>query len=353
MAERITNVLNQTVLLIDRRAHIGGNAFDELDEAGVLVHRYGPHIFHTNSDRILSYLSMFTDWRPYEHKVLASVRGKHVPLPINRNTINILYDLDLKTDEEAEAFLAKRAIPTDDIKNAEEAVVSQVGWELYELFFKGYTEKQWGRSPTQLDRSVTARIPTRFNTDDRYFTDTHQCMPKDGYTAMFEAMVADERITLALSTDWQSLRDHPPAKNIIFTGCIDEFFEFRLGKLAYRSLRFEHKHVNSSMYQQTGTVNYPAPDVGHTRITEFKHLTGQSHPGTSIVYEYPSSNGEPFYPVPDEQNADLFKLYRNLSLEEKNVRFVGRLANYRYYNMDQVVGQALAEFQRILDDQQQ
>jgi UDP-galactopyranose mutase len=358
LAERLASEHDAKVLVIDRRDHIGGNAYDRLDEAGLLIHQYGPHIFHTNSDEIFAYLSRFTDWRPYEHRVLADVRGQQVPIPINRTTLNMLFGLELKTDEEAAAYLASRAEPVDDIRTSEDVVVNAVGRELYELFFQGYTRKQWGIDPSGLDKAVTARIPTRTNVDDRYFGDTHQAMPRDGYTAMFRRMLDHPNIEIMLGVDWAEVRDRVRADHLIFTGPIDEYFGHRFGKLPYRSLRFEHATLDQPHYQPVATVNYPAPDVPFTRITEYKHLTGQVHSKTSITHEYPAAEGDPYYPIPRPENQALFKRYEALADATPGVTFVGRLATYRYYNMDQVVGQALTAFRRLderkraLDEQQ-
>jgi UDP-galactopyranose mutase len=347
VAERLASQHGTHVLVVDRRPHVGGNAYDHLDDAGVLIHQYGPHIFHTNSDEIVDYLSQFTEWRPYEHKVLAEVRGQLVPIPINRTTLNLLFGLDLKTDEEAAAYLASRAETVEEIKTSEDVVINAVGRELYELFFQGYTRKQWGIDPSGLDKAVTARIPTRTNTDDRYFGDKHQIMPKHGYTAMFNRMLDHPNIDVLLSTDYQDVVDEIDAGHVVFTGPIDEYFDFRYGKLPYRSLRFEHKVVDQGRYQPVAVVNYPDPQVPYTRITEYKHLTGQSHAKTSITYEYPSAEGDPYYPIPRPENQMLFKKYEGLADKTPGVTFVGRLATYRYYNMDQVVGQALTAFRRL------
>ncbi len=346
LAERIASQRDQSVLIIDRRPHIGGNAYDRYDDAGVLMHQYGPHIFHTNSDAILEHLSQFTEWRPYEHRVLAHVDEKLVPIPINRTTINVLYDLDLKSDEEAQAFLDSRAEPVEEIRTSEDVVVSKVGRELYEKFFRGYTTKQWGLDPSQLDKAVTARVPTRTNTDDRYFGDTHQCMPKHGYTRMFENMLSHPNIKIMLNADYREIRDEIPHRRLIFTGPIDEYFDFRFGKLPYRSLRFKHVTLDEEKHQDVAVVNYPMSE-DYTRITEYKHLTGQQHHKTTLTYEYPADKGDPYYPIPRPENQALYKKYQALATETENVHFVGRLATYRYYNMDQVVGQALAEFRRI------
>jgi UDP-galactopyranose mutase len=347
IAERLASQHDAKVLVIDRRPHIAGNAFDHKDEAGILIHQYGPHIFHTNSDEIVDYLSQFTGWRPYEHKVLADARGQLVPIPINRTTLNMLFGLELETDEEAAAYLASRAEPVGEIRTSEDVVVSAVGRELYELFFQGYTRKQWGIDPSELDKAVTARIPTRTNTDDRYFGDKHQIMPVDGYTRMFENMLDHPNIDVLLGADYREVRDQVRAGHIVYTGPIDEYFDFRFGKLPYRSLRFEHRIEETDRFQPVAVVNYPSPDVPYTRITEYKHLTGQKHARTSITYEYPSAEGDPYYPIPRPENQALFKKYEALADSTPGVTFVGRLATYRYYNMDQVVGQALAAFRRL------
>lgn len=349
IAERLASQHGARVLLIDRRPHIGGNAYDEKDAAGILYHKYGPHIFHTNSDMVVDYLSQFTEWRPYEHRVRACVRGQLVPIPINRTTLNKLFGLDLKTDEEAAGYLASRAEPVDDIQTSEDVVINAVGRELYELFFQGYTRKQWGLDPSQLDKQVTSRIPTRTNTDDRYFSDKFQAMPLNGYTAMFETMLDHPLIDRSLGTDFRDLKERAfeLADHLVYTGPIDEYFDFRFGKLPYRSLKFEHQTLEQEWFQPVAVVNYPAPGVPYTRISEYKHLTGQEAPVTSITYEYPAAEGDPYYPIPREENQALFKRYEALSDETDDVTFVGRLATYRYYNMDQIVGQALATFRRM------
>jgi UDP-galactopyranose mutase len=350
LAERLTTQLGKRVLVVDKRPHVAGNAYDEKDAAGVLMHRYGPHIFHTNSDDVVAYLSQFTRWRPYEHRVLAAVRGGlHVPIPINRTTLNTLYGLNLKTDEEAQAYLAARAEPVDKVRTSEDVVVSAVGRELYETFFRGYTRKQWGMDPSELDKSVTARVPTRTNVDDRYFTDKFQNMPAEGYTRMFENMLDQKGVALQLGVEFEDARREAAYDRLIFSGPVDEYFDFRYGKLPYRSLKFRHETLDQEWFQPVGTVNYPDEATPYTRISEYKHMTGQAVGKTTITYEYPSAEGDPYYPVPRPENQALYKKYEALALETPNVDFVGRLATYRYYNMDQVVGQALATFRRIAE----
>jgi UDP-galactopyranose mutase len=347
MAERLANDGGKRVLVVDRRPHIAGNAFDRLDEAGVLIHQYGPHIFHTNSADVFDYLSRFTEWRPYEHRVLASVDDKLVPMPINRTTLNLLYGLDLKTEEEAAAFLAARAEPVDVVRTSADVVISAIGRELYETFFQGYTRKQWGMDPSELDKSVTSRVPTRTDTDDRYFTDKFQAMPAEGYTRMFERMLDHPNIDLLLGVDFKEAREAYPHGHLVFTGPIDEYFGNCYGKLPYRSLEFRHETRDMAQLQPVAVINYPSESVPYTRITEYKHLTGQTCARTSITYEYPSAEGDPYYPIPRPENQALFKRYEALALAQSDVSFVGRLATYRYYNMDQVVGQALATYRRL------
>ena len=351
IAERLASRHGASVLIIDRREHIGGNAYDEPNEAGILYHKYGPHIFHTNSEQVFDYLSQFTQWRPYEHRVRATVRDKLVPIPINRTTLNELFGLDLRTDEEAADYLASRAEPVDEVRTSEDVVINAVGRELYELFFRGYTRKQWGLDPSELDKQVTSRIPTRTNTDDRYFSDTFQAMPLEGYTKMFERMLDNPLIEKALGVDFRDIKDEAfeIADHIVYTGPIDEYFDFRFGKLPYRSLKFDHQTLEQERFQEVAVVNYPDEKVPYTRISEYKHLTGQEAPVTTITYEYPSAEGDPYYPIPRPENQELFKKYEALADVTDGVTFVGRLATYRYYNMDQIVGQALATFRRMDD----
>jgi UDP-galactopyranose mutase len=346
LAERLASQADKKILVVDKRNHIGGNAYDFFNNDGILVHKYGPHIFHTNSREIFDYLGKFTSWRSYEHKVLASVDGILVPIPINQNTINQLYGLNLSSME-IEAFLESRAEKNRRAETSEDVVVNKVGRELYEKFFQGYTRKQWGLDPSELDASVTARIPTRHNRDDRYFTDMYQAMPLHGYTNMFERMLSHPNIKVMLNTDHKEIENIIPYKEMIYTGPVDYFFDYCYGKLPYRSLEFKFETIEAETYQSTGTVNYPN-EQAYTRITEFKHLTGQKHSKTTIVFEYPQSEGDPYYPVPRAENAELYKKYQQLTTELSTVHFVGRLATYKYYNMDQVVAQALTLFKKLI-----
>ena len=340
VAERMASVHNKRVLVVDRRSHIGGNAYDHPDSHGVLVHRYGPHIFHTNSEQVFRYLSQFTQWRSYEHRVLASVDGKLVPIPINMDTVNLLYGLHLRTEEEVAAFFAERSEERGVNRTSEDVVVSKVGRDLYEKLFRNYTRKQWGKDPSELDALVTARIPVRTNRDDRYFSDRYQAMPRNGFTAMFENMLDHRNITIELGTDYRDVLRRVQFKELIYSGPVDEYFDYRFGKLPYRSLQFKHETLNQEYLQPVAVVNYPN-DHAYTRVTEFKHLTGQKHAQTSVVYEYPTGEGDPYYPVPTPENGAMYKRYAELATAARRVHFVGRLATYRYYNMDQVVGQAL------------
>jgi len=345
LAERLARISNKKVLVIDKRNHIAGNAYDYYDENGILIHKYGPHIFHTNSKEVYEYLSAFTRWRHYEHKVLGHLDGQLVPIPINLNTINQLYGLQLNSLEIAD-FLKSRAVKCERVQTSEDVVISAVGVELYEKFFKGYTKKQWDLDPSQLDASVTARVPTRTNKDDRYFTDKYQSMPLHGYTKMFEKMLDHPNIKIMLNTDYKEIGDAVKFDKLIFTGPIDEYFNYCYGKLPYRSIRFVFETVEKERFQETGTINYPN-DYDFTRITEFKYLTGQRHEKTTIVYEYPQADGDPYYPIPMSENHQLYKKYEAIA-KESDVIFAGRLGTYKYYNMDQVVAQALTLFKKIM-----
>ncbi len=345
LAERLASGSDKRVLICDKRPHIGGNAYDHYNDDGILVHKYGPHIFHTNSREVFEYLSRFTEWRPYQHRVRASVDGQIVPIPINLDTINALYGLNL-TSFEVEEFFKKVAEPIERTRTSEDVVVSKVGRELYEKFFRNYTRKQWGLDPSELDASVTSRVPTRTNRDDRYFTDTYQAMPLHGYTRMFENMLDHPNIKVMLNCDYREIERAIPFKEMIYTGPVDSYFDYCYGKLPYRSLEFRHETHNMPVYQSTPTINYPNEQL-YTRVTEFKYLTGQEHPQTSIVYEFPKSQGDAYYPVPRKENAELYARYKALADATPNVHFVGRLATYKYYNMDQIVAQALTTYGKI------
>ena len=353
LAERIATQLGQTCLIVEKRNHIGGNAYDHYDAAGVLVHDYGPHYFRTNSQRIVEYLSQFTEWRSVEYKILSWTDGKFWQFPINLNTFEQLIGR-ASTSAEMEAQLAEWRVQIDNPKNSEEVIVSQVGWKLYEMFFKNYTRKQWQRDAKDLDASVCGRIPIRTNRDDRYLSESFQALPKDGYTKMFEKMLANPKIEVRLNTDFREARSQVRFDHLIFTGPIDEYFDHCFGPLPYRSLRFEPETIAQEFFQPAMQVNYPN-DHDFTRIVEIKHATGQKLPATTIVREYPQNFGpgrEPYYPIPAPDAKALYSKYAERAVSEKNVSFVGRLATYRYYNMDQVVATALKEFEQLKESGQ-
>ena len=345
VARELANA-GRKVHVVEKRPHIAGNAYDRVDAHGHLIHDYGPHIFHTNSDMVIRWLSQFTNWRFYEHRVLAQVGEQLLPIPINRQTLNKLYGLELDEAGAAE-FLAKVREPRESNKTSEDVVLSSVGHDLCDKFFRGYTKKQWGLDLSELSAGVAARIPTRTNDDDRYFTDTYQLMPDQGYTAMFQNMLNHPSIEVSLSFDFALERPNLSWNTLIYTGPIDQFYNCQFGKLPYRSIQFEHGHQSVDQLQSVGTVNYPN-DHAYTRITEFKHLTGSQAKGNSYVYEFPSNEGDPYYPIPRQENEALFKQYAALAEQETSVYFVGRLAQYRYYNMDQVVAAALALSKKII-----
>ena len=345
IAERLAGHAGRRVLICDKRPHIGGNAFDYYDEHGILIHKYGPHIFHTNSAEVFGYLSRFTAWRPYQHRVRACVDGQIVPIPINLDTINQLYGTRL-TSLELERFFQSVAEPRQPIKTSEDVIVNRVGRELYEKFFRNYTRKQWGLDPSDLDACVTARVPVRTNRDDRYFTDTYQSMPLNGYTRMFERMLGHPNIHVLLNSDYRDIKTLVPHRHLIYTGPVDEYFDYCFGKLPYRSLRFQWETRDTAIAQSAPVINYPNDHL-YTRVTEFKYLSGQEHPKTTLVYEFPTDEGDPYYPVPTSANAALYAKYQALADAAPDVQFLGRLGTYKYYNMDQVVAQALAHYARM------
>jgi UDP-galactopyranose mutase len=345
LAERLAAGSGKKVLIIDRRPHIAGNAYDYHNAEGILIHKYGPHIFHTNSHEVFNYLSRFTEWRQYQHRVLASVDGQLLPLPINLDTINRLYGLNLSAFE-LKDFFQKVAEPREKIATSEDVVISKVGRELYEKFFKNYTRKQWDLDPSELDASVTSRVPIRYNRDDRYFSDIYQAMPALGYTRLFEQLLDHPNIKIMLNTDYEEIIDMISCREVIFTGPVDEYFGFVYGKLPYRSLDFQFQTLNEEQHQPVAVINYPN-EYPYTRVTEFKHLTGQKHSKTTLVYEYPTANGDPYYPIPRAENAQLYARYQALAAQKRGVYFAGRLATYKYYNMDQVVAQALTLYSKI------
>jgi UDP-galactopyranose mutase len=349
-AERMASQLGRTSLVVDRRRHVGGNAYDAVDAAGVRLHMYGPHYFRTNAERIVEYLSQFTAWRPVEYKVLSWTDGRFWQFPINLNTFEQLIGRP-STSEEMIDTLDRWRVPVARPRNSEEVIVSQVGWALYEKFFRNYTRKQWRRDPRELDASVCGRIPIRTNRDDRYLSERFQALPVDGYTALFERMLSHPKIRVVLGVDYRALASSITYRRMIYTGPIDEYFDHRCGRLPYRTLRFEPETLDREYYQPAMQVNYPN-DYDFTRIVEIKHATGQRLPRTTIVREYPEDFGpgrEPYYPVPAPDARRAYARYAEMAALEQNVSFIGRLATYRYYNMDQVVGMALAEFERQRD----
>jgi len=328
------------VTVIEKKSHIGGNVYDYKDDHGILVHKYGPHIFHTNSDRIFDYLSLFSGFRRYEHRVKAFYDNKYYPLPININTINSFFGIKLKTADDVKSFLNAKKERLHSISTSADVVNSTIGTELADAFFRGYTFKQWGLHLEDLDKSIVSRIPLRLDNEDRYFTDRYQGVPIKGYVHMIDNMLSHPNIDISLNTPYlsgmESSFDHT-----VFTGPIDHFFECKLGMLPYRSLRFDFKFMDVDKFLPCGTVNYPN-DFDFTRVTEFKYLTGQDISGTTVVSEFPLDNGEPYYPVLHNHSKALLSQYKELASSIHNVSFLGRLGEYRYYNMDQAVGAALS-----------
>lgn len=347
LAERLANGLGHKVLLVERRLHIGGNAHDSRNEQGLLIQNYGPHIFHTGIEAVWQYLSRFTTWNSYVHRVLASVAGKEVYLPINLDTMERLYDRTF-TAAQLREYLEQRRVRLDRIENARDVVVSQVGTELYELFFRNYTKKQWGLYPEQLDAQVTSRLPVRFDRDTRYFTDPYQGLPSEGYTRMFERMLDSPNIEVRLGADYRDVTGSVGAAGRVFTGPIDEFFDFRYGRLPYRALLFRFETLPVRRFQNAGVVNYPN-EHDYTRVTEFKHLYLEEHPHTAVCYEYGSAYGPPCYPIPTPANRALYEQYKAEADRLDDTYFVGRLAQYEYLNMDQVVHRGLELFRKIRD----
>lgn len=342
IAERIASVLNERVLVIEKRPHIGGNCYDFYNEDGILIHKYGPHIFHTSKKPVFDYLSQFTAWNLYQHRVLAFVDGAYLPMPICARTINMLYNKNLST-EEVKGFLESEADASREIKSSEDVVISQAGKYIYEKFFRNYTKKQWDMEASELDPSVISRVPVRFSIDERYFTDRYQGMPSLGYTRMFEEMTKDGRIKILLNTDYKEVISDIKYELLIYTGQVDEYFGCDLGALKYRSLDFVFETKDMKSFQDAAVVNYPN-DYDFTRITEYKKLTGQKHPKTVISREYPTWGGEPYYPVPASEQQKLYERYRQRANSEKHTLFLGRLATYRYCNMDAAADEALRLF---------
>lgn len=362
-AERLANVHGLRCLVVDKRSHLGGNSHDQIDEAGVRIHCYGPHYFRTNSDKVVGYLSNFTEWLPANYQILSYTDGQFWNFPINLNTFEQLIGRS-SSEEEFRQYLEKNRVPIEHPANSEEVIIAQVGWELYEKFFLGYTLKQWQRHPRELDASVCGRIPIRTNRDNHYLSEKFQAIPKDGYTSMFDRMLAScsDRVELRLNTEYRDILDSVEYRHMVYTGPLDEFFDYQLGHLPYRSLRFERESFTpqqlqervaisgrSGLWQPAVQVNYPNEEA-FTRIVEIKHVTQQVCENTTIVREYPESGGpgkEPFYPVPNPQTHELRRRYLELAGSKEDVSFIGRLATYRYYNMDQVVALALQHSEEL------
>ena len=353
LAERIASQLGQRVLIVERRDHIGGNAYDYFNEHGILVHKYGPHIFHTKSKKVWDYLSQFTEWRPYFHHVLGVVDGKKVPIPFNLNSLYALFPP--RYAEKLEGLLLEHygfgvKIPILKLRESASGDLSFLADYIYEKVFYRYTIKQWELKPEELDRAVTGRVPVYISRDDRYFQDPYQAMPKHGYTEMFRRMLDQPNIKVLLNTDYREIINDVKFNRMIYTGPIDTFFDYMYGELPYRSLRFQFETLDQEYYQEVGTVNYPN-EYDITRITEQKYLSGQTLPKTTLVMEYPqpyvTGKNDPYYPIPREENRERYDLYLKESQELKGtVIFAGRLAEYKYYDMDQAALRALSLFEK-------
>lgn len=358
LAERYATQKNARVLVIDKRDHIGGNCYDYHNESGILVSKYGAHLFHTNYEDVWEYVHQFSEFSPYHHKVLVSVDGKMVPIPVNITTVNMIFGLNIQNESEMDQWLSEHQIKNDNPTNGREAALARVGEVLYKKMFRNYTKKQWDKYPEELDPSVLNRIPVRNNFEDGYFSDTHQGQPKEGYTKLFENMVNNPNITIKLNTDYFDIRNKLPTHTKLFyTGPIDQYFDFKFSaseKLEYRSLRFKFETYDKEYFQTNSVINYPN-EHDYTRIVEYKYFTGQKHPKTTISKEYsvdyiPGKN-DPYYPVPNPKNQVMFARYQEEAkkLEEKGIYFVGRLANYKYFNMDQSFKNSLDLYTQIED----
>ena len=346
-AQRMATAGKQ-VLLIERRGHVGGNAFDDRNEYGIVVHRYGPHIFHTNSVAVWNYLSNFTEWRPYEHRVLGLIEGKLVPIPFNLNSLAILFPTQLAERIENALIIQYgfgKRVPILKLRESKDPAIRDFADYVYRYVFEGYTIKQWQLRPEELNPSVTARVPVCIGRDDRCFEDVYQAIPLHGYTALFNRMLDHPNIEIMLGCDWKDSVSRANGARIFFTGAIDEFLDYRFGPLAYRSIRFEEHTLEETQHQPVGTMNYPN-DYDYTRVTEQKIITGQQAAVTTLITEYPQPH-EPgktiaYYPIPRTENHSLYAKYASVAQAEfPNVCFAGRLAEYQYYNMDQACARAL------------
>lgn len=353
LAERYANALNKKVLILEKRDHIAGNCYDCYDKNGVMISQYGAHLFHTNYEDVWKYVNKFSEWYPYEHRVKSSVDDKLVDVPVNINTVNTIFGLNIQNEEEMRAWLSDNVEKIEECKNSEDSALSRVGNVLYEKMFKNYTKKQWDLWPSELDPSVMERIPVRDNFDDRYFGDKYQALPQNGYTKLFENILKNNNITVILNVDYEKIKEQIPVnrEKVFFTGRIDAYFSEKFGKLQYRSLKFEFENYNKEFFQENSVINYPSLDVPYTRIVEYKYFTKQKHPTTTVSKEYSTWEGEPYYPVPKKENQELYSKYQNeaLKLESQGIYFVGRLANYKYFNMDQAFKNALDLFVRLED----
>lgn len=357
LAERYA-AMGKKILVLEKRDHIGGNCYDFYNEEGLLVSKYGAHLFHTNYEDVWTYVNRFAQWYPYEHRVLAKVDGKLVPIPVNITTVNELFGLNIQTELQMQQWLDSVQIKNDTPKNGEEAALARVGTVLYEKMFKHYTKKQWDRYPAELDASVLQRIPVRTNFDDRYFGDKYQALPQGGYTELFKKIFDNQNIEIRLNTDYFDLKDTDEIKNsekLFYTGPIDRFFDFKYSnadqKLEWRSIRFDWQTFDKEFYQENSVINYPDPQDGEfTRIVEYKHFTKQKHPKTTISREFTTDEGEPYYPVPNPANDAIFQKYKEEADKLEHIYFVGRLANYKYFNMDQAFKNALDLFAKLEGD---
>ena len=346
-AERMATA-GRRVLIVDRRAHIGGNAHDETNAHGILVHRYGPHIFHTNSEAVWRYLGKFTEWRAYEHRVLGLVEGKLVPIPFNLDSLAALFSKKAAARIES-ALITQygfgKRVPILKLRTSEQPDIRDFADYVYRNVFEGYTLKQWQLRPEELSASVTARVPISVSRDARYFQDIFQAIPLRGYAEMFRRMLEHPNIVVALNYDWKRSMIKGRHTRVLFTGAIDEFLDYRFGPLPYRSIRFEERTLQKPQEQPVGTINYPN-DYNFTRITEQKIITGQQAPVTTLITEFPRSH-EPgrtiaHYPIPRDENRLLYGKYAAaVKAEFPDVCFAGRLADYQYYDMDQACARAL------------
>ncbi|MBN8517263.1 MAG: NAD(P)-binding protein [Candidatus Accumulibacter sp.] len=349
IAERAAYLMGWRSLIVDKRKHIAGNCHDRYHDNGVLIHSYGPHYFRTNNPRLLGYLSRFTSWIPSNYLVKSQVNGKLYPFPINLTTLEMFFDR--KLDEvSAKALLEELAVPNQNPANSEEYVLSRVGEKLYRAFYLGYTQKQWGMHPSKLAASVCGRIPVRLNRDERYVDHGNQVMPAHGYTRLFETMIDHELIHVMLQTDFADIRGiFRPRIGTVYCGPLDQYFSCQYGKLGWRSLEFEFRDFQKEFVQPCVQINYPN-DFDYTRSVEIKHVTAQRHPETVLSYEYPRAQGDPYYPIPSAESAQLHNRYNLLAEREQaenDVFFAGRLAKYRYLNMDEAMESALANFEQI------